>query len=87
MGYQPLPDPYRPSADTTKPQITVGHVVIQVDIDELLEMMQTAAAEKGLELANMKDTEKLQLLKDMGYEEYLPILKAQVVEFSWLSVT
>jgi len=56
---------------------------ICVDLDDLLDMMKKAAAEKNIDISTATVEQKRQVLKSMGYEPYFEILKKEV-EFQWL---
>jgi len=56
---------------------------ICVDLDDLLDMMEKAAAEKGVDVNTATVEQKREVLKSMGYEPYFEILKKEA-EFQWL---
>jgi hypothetical protein len=56
---------------------------ICVDLDDLLDMMKKAAAEKNIDISTATVEQKRQVLKSMGYEPYFEILKKEA-EFVWL---
>ncbi|MGQ9530157.1 MAG: hypothetical protein ACUVQW_00710 [Candidatus Bathycorpusculaceae bacterium] len=67
-------------------EVDVGNVAVAVDLDDLKAMMETAAAEKEIDLSTAQISEKVALLKSMGYEKYFQILMLED-EFKWLSET
>jgi len=58
-----------------------GH--ISVDLDDLKAMMELAAKEQAIDLSAATLDQKRELLKSMGYESYLDILRREE-ELSWL---
>jgi hypothetical protein len=56
---------------------------IGVDLDDLLAMMRRVATEKNIDIDKASGTEKIEILKSMGYEPYFEILKKES-EFQWL---
>jgi len=56
---------------------------ICVDLDDLLDMMVKAAAEKGIDMNTATIEQKRDVLKSMGYEPYFEMLKKEA-EFQWL---
>jgi hypothetical protein len=56
---------------------------ICADLNDILEMMQRAAAEKGIDINKATVEQKREVLKSMGHEPYFEVLKKES-EFSWL---
>lgn len=56
---------------------------ICVDLDDLLDMMEKAAAEKSIAISKASTKQKREVLKSMGYEPYFEALRKEV-EFKWL---
>jgi hypothetical protein len=56
---------------------------ICVDLDDLFDMMQKAAAEKGINIKTATAEQKREVLKNMGYEPYFDILRKEA-GFEWL---
>jgi hypothetical protein len=53
------------------------------DLDDIIAMMQRAAAEKGIDIKTATVEQKREVLKSMGYEPYFDILRKEG-EFAWL---
>jgi len=56
---------------------------ICVDLNDLLDMIRRAAAEKDIDINKASTKQKREILKSMGYEPYFEILKKEA-EFQWL---
>jgi len=54
-----------------------------VELDDLLDMMRRAAAEKNIDIQTATVEQKREVLKSMGYEPYFEVLRKEA-GFDWL---